>query len=177
MKNRIDKDTEITVVNNTYGSLIYNYRQTILGLDQHGDEDYLTFGELRTMASSKYKSLLQKLSLLITEVDSDEFTVKDVIDQLKLTKYYKNAWKLCDEDEDLGSDTFEEFVENCSSHELSERLKDENISGILIDAAANLYRDKELTDYDKMHVIGKALGVATDDVNSYFSDMNPKTSE
>lgn len=181
-KARIDKETEVTVANNTWGSFGYNFKETVIELDEHGDEDYLTFGELRTMASSKHKGVLQNLYLLITDIDSDEYTVRDVISQLKLDKYYKNAWDLIDvdidEEEDaiLQPDDFEDFVKDCKPKELKKKLEDDSLDGILIETAAHLYKSKKLTDFDKMHIVGRALGINEDDISAFFADMNPKAS-
>ena len=79
---RIDKDTEITVVNNTHGAFVYFFKDISLELDEYGDEDTLTFGELKTISSGRHKKVLQNLLLLITDVDDDELTVNDVVKQL-----------------------------------------------------------------------------------------------
>ena len=108
---KIDKDLEITVVNNIRGSFVYSNRGTIIELDSFGDEDFLTYGELKTMVSGRYKSLLQNFSLLITDVDSDEYTLEDVIKQLKLSKYYEKIKSLTDEDDsEVDQDVFEDFI-------------------------------------------------------------------
>lgn len=170
MKKRIDKDIEVALQSNVQGSFsLVAFRDIMIELDNHGDEDFLTFGELKKLASSKYKSVLQKLNLIITDVESDEFTVEDVIDQLKLTKYYEPALQLVPGGEKLNAGTFSEYVLNCSTKDLEEKLKIENISAMLIEAAVSLYREKELVSYDKLQTIANALGVA--DYHNYFSDV------
>lgn len=169
--NRIDKDTEITVVNCTHGSFTYAYKDTIIELETFGDEETITFGELKTMASSKHKNVLRNFMLLITEVDSEEVTLKEVIKQLKLERFYEPILKIGDY-EDFSSDMFNDFVLDSGTKELENMLKNDNIDAILIECAVNLYKEKELTDYDKLRVIGNALGVS--DFNTYFSDVAPK---
>lgn len=169
MANRIDKDVEVTIVNNTHGSFSYNFKGTIIELDDFGDEDYLTFGELKTMSSSKHKSILRDLMILITEVDSDDFTVDDVIEQLKLTKYYKPLNNIVD---DLSTESIEDFVINSSEEDFRKALKEDSLKLVLIETSSNLYRQGKFTNFSKLRDLGNVLGI--EDYNTYFSDIAPK---
>ena len=66
---RVDPDTEVIVMNNVKGSFFYKSRdgQTVLDLDEFGDEEYVTFGELKKMLAQK-RAILEKLKLLFSIV-------------------------------------------------------------------------------------------------------------
>ena len=174
---KIDKDLEITVVNNIRGSFVYSNRGTIIELYSFGDEDFLTYGELKTMVSGRYKSLLQNFSLLITDVDSDEYTLEDVIKQLKLSKYYEKIKSLTDEDDsEVDQDVFEDFIRESKVSDLIEKLSDENLKYPLVDTAVELYKNKDFNDYDKRKAVADAIGVGTgenkdEDFDGYFRDI------
>lgn len=174
---QINKDLEITVVNNVRGSFVYSNRGTRIELDSFGDEDFLTYGEIKTMVSGKNKSLLQNFSLLITEVDSDEYTLEEVLKQLKLLKYYEKIKSLTDDDElDVNQDIFKDFIKDSTLSELTEKLKDTNLKYPLIDTAVELYKHKDFNDYDKRKAVADAIGVGSggddsENFDEYFRDI------
>lgn len=153
---KIEKTVDVTLVNNITGGVYYNNRGAVLDLESFGDEGVLTFGELKTMASSKYKSLLQNLTLLISEVDSEEFTAEDVIRELRLTKYYKELDDLSEDEIDYyDTNIVTDFVLNSELKEYDEKLKNPVLSHLLVDRTVQLYREKELFSLDKLKSIAE----------------------
>lgn len=172
MANRIDKDVEVTIVNNTQGSFGYNFKDTLIELESFGDEDYLTFGELKTMMSSKHKNILKKLMLLITDIDSEEYTVDDVINQLKLDGSYKSLREIIENIDENSHSSIIDFIQESKTEDFEKALEDKNLSKVLVESATSLYKDGELSDYTKLRAVGKAIGI--EDFNTYFSDIAPK---
>lgn len=166
---RIDKDTEITVVNNTHGAFVYFFKDISLELDEYGDEDTLTFGELKTISSGRHKKVLQNLLLLITDVNDDELTVDDVVKQLKLDRYYAPVKEAINEEDDISSDSFKTFVEKSTAEELKKALSIDNLKPALIEVSVELYKDKNFNDFDKRKAIGDSIGL--EDFNEFFSDI------
>lgn len=171
MANKIDKELEITVVNNTMGSFSYQHKDVYIELDERGDAGELTFGELKSIMSSPHKNVLKKLQLIITDVDSEEVTISEVIKQLKLSRYYDPVKELIDTDY-LDADSFEEFVLNSDEKEFKKAIKNESLSSILIENVAILYKGKKLTDYSKLRLAAQEIGVS--DYGTYFQDLAPK---
>lgn len=171
MKKKIDKDVEITVANNTMGSFSYEHKGVYLELDDRGDNGELTFGELKSIMSSPHKNILKKLQLLIVDVDDEEFEVSDVIDQLKLVKAYKPVKELLNDD-GLDVESFEGFVLNSSEKEFEKALSESSLSSILIENVSLLYKQKKLTDYSKLRLAAKEIGVH--DYGTYFQDLTPQ---
>lgn len=146
MANKIDKNTDIVISSNVKSSYSYdNHRGLIIDLEDHGDEMTVTFAELKSMASGKDKRALQKMYLLITDIISEEFTVNDVIDQLRLTKFYDKAKKILQTDE-ITVDSFDDFVESCSAKELSAALEDRDLFSMLADSIVYLDREGRIKD-------------------------------
>ena len=145
---RIDKDTEITVVNNTHGAFVYFFKDISLELDEYGDEDTLTFGELKTISSGRHKN---------------------VVKQLKLDKYYAPVKEIINEEDDISSDSFKTFVEDSTAEELEKALSIDNLKPALIEVAVELYKEKNFNDFDKRKAIGDSIGL--EDFNEFFSDI------
>lgn len=173
MNKRVEKDVELTVVNNSNGIIVYERNDTNLELNSPGDEDFLTFKELKTMASSPFKKYLQNFTIMITEINSDEFSLDDAIRQLKLSKYYDEARSLLEDKEDeLTPEVFEEFLVNCSVKELERKMESQTLKAVLTQKAVNLYVEKQLTDHEKLRVIGEAID--HEDYLDFFSRFNSK---
>lgn len=170
---KIDKETEIIIVNNTSGGFFYQSPNgsLIIDLDNHGDEDYITFGDLKTMMARK-RGILEKLNLIITEVVDGECTVDDVVEALRLKDTYAELRSLSDDDEieTYSIDIIENFVIDNTHEKIQKVLMSEKskVKGRIFEAAVNLYRGKKLTDYNKMQVIAESMGHK--DFQTYWMD-------
>ncbi|MBS4462305.1 hypothetical protein JXA27_07000 [Aerococcaceae bacterium zg-B36] len=169
MANKIDKNIDVTIASNLRMSYSFdNKRGIAFDLDEYGDEEVLTFEELKKISTSKYKNVLRNMFLVITDVDSDEFTVDDVVKQLKLDKYYDTAKKVLGTDE-VQLDSFEEFVTECSNDELAKAIKHDNLSEVLTETAVALWKEKEI-DETKLKVVLTPVGI--DNLYEFISDIS-----
>ena len=166
LNRRVDPDTEIIVMNNVKGSFFYRSQGDglVLDLDHFGDEEYVTFGDLKKMMKRK-RVILEKLKLIIVDVDSEEYTVDDVVAALRLTDTYNELKSITDGE--IGATGIEEFILNSESEDL-ERLmasKKSKLKNTILETAVELYRKGRLSDYNKMRTFAKYTG------GKYFADF------
>lgn len=150
----IGNDTGVMVANLTHGAYSFEApnHEFSLSFDEFGDDDYLTYGQLRTL-----KRQLENFELLITEVTSDDVSLYDVIQGIHLTKQYNDYLKyvedLADTEFDvidyLAVESLEEFIEESTADEFKEALSS-RIKDPLIETSVSLYRQGELNDRFKI---------------------------
>ena len=168
-KQKIDKDTDIEVTSNVRASFGYlDKKSKTIDLDNHGDSDYITFGELKSMASGKHKKTLHNMYILITDIEDPEFTVDDVIEQLRLNKYYDAAKKVL-QTEFIDSDTFDDFVENSDINDILKAVKNDNLISGLTESAVELHKNGKI-ELEKTKAIFEACGVSN--FYEFISDLS-----
>ena len=166
---KIDKDTDIEVTSNVRASFGYlDKKGTTIDLDNHGDSDYITFGELKSMASGKHKKTLHNMYILITDIEDPNFTVDDVINQLRLNKYYDAAKEVL-QTEFIDADTFDDFVENSDIKDILKAVKNENLISGLTESAVELHRKGKI-ELEKTKAIFEACGVSN--FYEFISDLS-----
>lgn len=162
---RIDPNLEVIVANNTRGAFVYSDRGLFIELGERGDSAYLTFGELRRIASSNNRAALQNMYLVLEEVlptdEDDDVTVQDVIEQLRLDSYYSKTKELLglDEDEPLTYCSFIEFISSATPEEIAEATKDPNLKEVMVQLAVELSIQNDLEPSSKLQVVLEAAGV------------------
>ena len=159
---RIDKDVEVIIANNTTGGFFYQAANGsfIIDLDNNGDEDYVTFGDLKSIMARKRKHL-ENLDLIIIDVLDDELTVKDVVEALRLNDSYSELASLKEQEEDpFTTELVRNFVVSTDSDKLVKILTSSKskLKNRIYEASIEAYRDKELVDFNKMQAIAKAMG-------------------
>lgn len=170
-KPKIDKDIDVVVTSNVRASFSYSDKRGVsIELDNHGDNEYLSFGELKSMASGKHKKTLQNMYLLITSIDHDEYTVDDVVSQLRLDRHYDKVKKIFDVDY-LDEYSFDEFVTEASHGRLLEAVKEDFLIAGLTESAVHLYK-KGSIDLEKARMIFEACGVSN--FYEFLSDLSPQ---
>ncbi|MEY8736425.1 hypothetical protein AB9M75_04040 [Lactobacillus sp. AN1001] len=155
-RKNIDKDTEIIIRNNSHGMFEVPGVDSTIFLENQNDEEFVTFGELR-----KLRKFLEKMDVMIVEVNSDEVNLYDVIKALRL-KVYDDYFKyvLGENEEDFDSidyieqGDFEDYIVDCDQDEFEEILKSK-LRNQVIETSVNLYKEHRLTDYAKMTLIRK----------------------
>lgn len=173
-KTRIDRNTEVTVQSNIHASFVYSEGGVSLELAGYGDEDFLTFGELKKLSSGSSKNVLRNMYLLITDVDSLEFTVDDVVRQLKLEKYYSSAKKSLSmqEDKELAIENFVDFVEDASATEATKAIDENpNLKEVLVQNALILYKERTI-DIDKIQKMLESCGVDSSKFYAFLEDLS-----
>lgn len=173
---RIDKDFEVSIVNNLYGGFYYASPNGsfIINMEQHGDEDYVTFGDLKSLMSRSRKYLIN-LNIVINDVVGDEYTLEDVITSLKLEDSYNELLSLSDEKlsevDYIDIEKISDFVRKAKPERIAKILenKKSKLRYAIAEASTNLYKDGELSDYNVMKEVSEKLG--HDDVQSFWADI------
>lgn len=151
----IDKDVEVIIANNTYGKFVYASRMgdLSLGFEGHGDDEVVTFGELR-----KLKPFLQNMELIITEVNDDEVTIADVVNGLHIRKVYDDYFELvADVDDPKDVDQIdpyelEDVIEDGNVRDFEDLLRSSLRRSVILTAVA-MYKEGRLSDRRKLKLI------------------------
>lgn len=175
----IDKNTELLIKNNTHGMFYWESpnKSTIIFLENHGDEEFVTYGELKTMLS-QMRTYLMNMGVIIAEVvDGDELTILDVAEGLRINKTYEDYFKSV-ADLDLGDVTpettidpedLEIFTQESDEGDFRKALKT-NMRKPLIETAVTLYKRNDLNDYNKMTAITETR--SGDSAENFWNDIN-----
>lgn len=173
---RIDKDFEVSIINNLYGSFYYSSPNGdfIIDMEEHGDEDYVTFGDLKSLMSRNRK-ILTNLNLIINDVVGDEYTLKDVIDSLKLDDSYNELLSLSDEKlsetDYIDIDLISDFIKESNPERISKILENpkSKLRYAIAESAVELYKNREISDYNVMKNVAEKLG--HEDVQRFWNDI------
>lgn len=167
VKKQIDKNTEVLLTNNTHASYVYlsPNESVLFKLPNQGDEDYIAFGDLKTMVS-RQRQFFEGGRVLITAVDEEGLDIADVYDSLRLTKVENDFTKTFGDYGEFAPEVarFEEFVLESEDVEFKKAIsKSGPFHMALIETAVKLQQEGKLTDYNKMTAIQESR-------NSEFSD-------
>ncbi|MDY7043683.1 hypothetical protein RVS70_05640 [Virgibacillus sp. M23] len=173
----VDRNTEVVIINNTFGRFIYkNPRMNmVLDMENHGDEEYITVGDLRTMLNSDRK-ILEGFDILITEVLDGQYELEDVLTYLGLNRKYDNYFSLSPKWKkgQVNRDDIIQFIEKSNPRKFEQLMNsmDSKLRGKVIDTAIKLFKLRKFTDYTKMEVIEKYVGEDTfDDAKDTLIDL------
>lgn len=156
----IDRDVEVVVVNNTFGRFIYSNPRisTAFDMENYGDEDYITVGELRTMINS-HRKIFENFMLLITDILDDRYTLEDLLVYLGLDKRYEEYFSMSPNwkrgQVEVGD--MQQFIEKSSPQRFKQFMEsvDERLRNKIIETAVALFKLGRFGDYTKMQVIRK----------------------
>lgn len=155
---KVDRDTEVVVMNNTFGRFIHNNPRLsmIIDLDRFGDEEYLTVADLRTIANTN-KKILENFELIILEVPDGENTVEEVVNFLGLAKHYEAYFKAVGKN---GNGSLKDFVLRSDEEQFERTLNsmEKGLRNKVVDLSVKLFKLKQLKDYGKMQVIQDITG-------------------
>lgn len=173
---KIDKETEITIVNGRHGGFFYKSQtgDLIIDMTDFGDEDSVTYGQLKQMLS-RNRNLLKEMTLIISSVEDEKITLEDVITSLKLTDSYNELMSLLDEKLDevdyIDITKIDEFIQESSAEKIGSILgsKKSKVRYIVAESATELYKENNLTDYNKMKVVAEDLGHSN--IQSFWEDI------
>lgn len=147
---RVDKDIEVIVMKNVYGGWSYEDVATkaLYRIDSQSSTDVIPMGDLLKM-NSRNSSILGKFQIVPIDVYSDEFTIEDVIDNLSLTKKYKEAVNPLEiEDFILSNDNVSTFSETMDKLTNAMKMR-------VIERSIVLFQDGEFTDATKKGILMK----------------------
>lgn len=169
----IDKNVEVVVANNTYGTFVWESKngETSIVLEEHGDDEFLTYGELR-----KLKKYLENMELVITEVNEDGVSIMDVARGLRIDDVYEQYFDLIeetdpdevDDEADIDIDEFEDFILDSDDDEFKHIL-DSKLRDVIIRGSVQLYKEQKLASHSKTKMIRETRPKA--DRDSFWSDI------
>lgn len=177
----IDRDTEVVIANNTYGMFVWESRNgdTSIVLDEHGDEEFITYGELR-----KLKKYLTNMDIVITAVNSEEgdVSIMDIARGLRIRKTYEDYFKIIenlDEDEaedveNIDADAIEDFILDSDVDDYKEAF-DSSLKETIIETSVELYKRHELGDHGKIRLIQKSR--PEDERGDFWSDIDASSED
>lgn len=154
----VDRDTELVVVSNVPHRFFYeNPRLSIvIDLQNIGDQEYLTVGDIRTIMNSNRK-IIEGFSLLITDVLDNQYTLEDVLVFLGLDKKYDDYYSLTKKriGDVVSVSDIKEFLLNSPVNSFEKTMEkiDDKLRARVIEQAVVLFKLKEFGDYNKMRVI------------------------
>lgn len=157
-KRNILKNADVSIRNNTISQVVLKSRingGSMYLLESNGDIEEIPFSELNDIFK-KHRGLFENYYVLIEDVycpDNNEVTIEDVKMVLGLKE--KDIEEIPDEyylDEVLLDFTFEEYEEEVNSLPLS-------VVDRLMDRAIILYRKGEFSNFSKMSILEKKLGL------------------
>lgn len=171
----IDKQTELVITNNIFGEFDWETKNGDVSiiLNDRGDYDFAEFGELRKM-----KPYLEKLKVLITEVNDDEVSIMDVADGFRIGDVYSDFFKYIEglsvdevtPDDVIDVEDVEDFIIDSDADEFKEAL-DSNLRLMLIEYGVNLYRQHKLNDYEKLEAIKQSRNLSPVEAEEFWSDV------
>ncbi len=155
----VDRDTVVVISNNLpSGSYYYEHPRMSMSIDlqQAGDEEDVTVGDLRVIMNSS-RATLEGFDILITDVIDDKYTVQDVIGFLGLTRQYDEYYSLAEKDLDEGTsvEDLEIFVKESpyDSFKYNFEKVNKQLRNKIIEIAVKLFKKEEFGDYNKMQLI------------------------
>lgn len=159
-RNKINKDVEVVIANNTGGSYFYQSQngQLIIDLENRGDEDYVTFADIKSIMS-RHRKTIEDLDLLIVDVLDDEVTIDDVVEALRVTDSY-NELKSISLDGEINVDTIYDFVTKGDPERVKKIAQSEKSKLIhrVAEATIRAFRKDELKDLNKLSSISNGIG-------------------
>lgn len=141
----MDLDIEVLVQNNRRGILNYNDgRGALIELEEYGDEEYVSMRTLKSLSTGRNKTLLRTLSLIIIDVIDEEVTLEDVLEELRLTKYYDKAKEDMAIEEDLNAEVIDKFLDDASLDDIKRVMKNKNLRTCVSERIIEKYKEEDM---------------------------------
>lgn len=157
--NKNAKEIEVLIMNNLQGNFYYECPKThiIIEMQNYGDVEVVTLDVLNAMKNS-YKNILDNYWILIADVYSDDYTIEDIVQFLRLKEKYKFINSLLEKDKDSKS-ILDKIILNSSVKKFKEIINSLNNSLLirLSERAVSLYKQKIFKDKFKMDTLAEAL--------------------
>ncbi|MFT9003220.1 MAG: hypothetical protein ABF991_00765 [Liquorilactobacillus hordei] len=161
----IDKETEIFIQSNLGGSFFWEdvHKTTFIKFEERGDEETVTFGELRTMLS-QLRPYFTDMRLIISDVLDEDVSIMDVATALHIEKTYEDYFEYI-EDVDLdsvdnsttiASSDFEYFIKESDIEDYKKALKS-SVKNPIIENSVDIYRKDRSLDGEKMDLISRII--------------------
>jgi len=144
-RKKMDLDIEVLVQNNRRGILNYNDgRGALIELEEYGDEEYVSMRTLKSLSTGRNKTLLRTLSLIIIDVIGEEVTLEDVLEELRLTKYYDKAKEDMAIEEDLNAEVIDKFLDDASLDDIKRVMKNKNLRTCVSERIIEKYKEEDM---------------------------------
>lgn len=141
------RDIEVRVVNMCDCKFLHVDSQTNAEYEfsAYGDFYYMTVGELHSL-KMKHPKVLKEFMLYISEVDSDEVEIEDIISFLQLEKEYSNYLSEQDIDCILLEDDGKTFETKMNTYNSKDIIR-------ISERAISLFKEREFSDSWKIKFI------------------------
>ncbi|PRT14361.1 hypothetical protein [Bacillus wiedmannii] len=165
VKKDIPLDTEVIIVNNTFGQFFYTSEKLENDIDftELTSFEKLTLQNLKDMRRDK-KVIFSEYSILIVDVLDDEYSLKDVYAYLDLIELYDELLFMVKSEDKFDVGMFEKFAVDCSIQELKTVISKMSKEGKtrLFQALSQAYMARAITlskhsTYNKMTFMGNVL--------------------
>lgn len=169
MVKNIDDNLPILVYCNAGNStIVYDCPKTMTHYEmRYGDFEYMTFMELKIM-KSQHVGMLENYILIPMDVNSEDYTIEDVLKILKIGHLYG---------EEMLIDGNIDYIINDSKLNMFKSLLEDALENkkapyvqLIIDRAIELAKKGEFTDYSKMNYleeIAKSPDMFRDAIENY----------
>jgi len=120
-RKKINENTEITVMNNTNGSLVLKQGSSAMPIQftRPGEIQYFPYNEFRIIVNTN-SNLFQDLSLVIVDIyhEEEDYTLNDILTSLRMNGIYEDGidWETIQDDLlTMSSDEYDSFIASLST--------------------------------------------------------------
>ena len=149
---KVDRKTEVLIMNNTNGKFVYENAgtQTKIVLGKYGDVDYISVDELLRMKNA-HRDIIEKFWIRIVDVENEEVEVSDVLQFLLIDDLYANVLDVQEVENMLLKENDEKFEKLFVN--LNKEFKNR-----IVERAVILFQGKRFNNYYKMKLMEDYLG-------------------
>ena len=149
---KVDRKTEVLIMNNTNGKFVYenNRTQTKIVLGKYGDVDYITVEELQRM-KNEHRDIIEKFWIRIVNVENEEVELEDVLQFLLIDDLYASVLDVQEVENMLLKEDDDKF-------EIVFLKLNKEFKNRIIERAVILFQGKRFNNFYKMKLMENYLG-------------------
>lgn len=155
----IDRNVEVLIVNNTFGRLVFNNSRMTAKVDMqdYGDDQYITVGDLKTMTSSS-KKMFESFEILIVDILDDEYELEDLLNFVGLFEQYSKFFG--NDVKELNVGDMNSFIINSSEKQFEGLMRKASrpLRFKIAQNSAVLIKAKRLSNMNKITILEELVG-------------------
>lgn len=155
----IDRNVEVLIVNNTFGRLVFNNSRMTAKVDMqdYGDDQYITVGDLKTMTSSA-KKMFESFEILIVDILDDEYELEDLLNFVGLFEQYSKFFG--NDVKELNVGDMNSFIINSSEKQFEGLMRKASrpLRFKIAQNSAVLIKAKRLSNMNKIAILEELVG-------------------
>lgn len=177
MNEKINKNAEVAITNNTLGGIHLSLPNgTPITLSEYKDTAFIEYSELAKLINRNRK-IFSNLSVVITEtIDND---LEEIIKDLRLEKEYALFLNAIQGDYDLGFidvSGLDNRILNSTETEFKKLMNKNNpLRKVVAEHSMMLYRENKLKDLSKLNIITDSLNVKSS--NTFWQEAKESVVE